>query len=216
MAKGWNAFAVIAATMVLGALCALIGLSGIGILFLLLNLLSLGAEALVLRRVRPAALRRTLDPVNSWDRVPVLGMVAGAVASAALSAYDATILQASPLPAWTFLLGVILLMSGFLVAAQSAIAKPPHGEDKYGEEAGSGHDRGSYETVRQPFMLAALLSGLSIPLFLGSGIGFIPLVLFLICLFVRTAQEDNFRFNEYEWYYDYMKEVPYRLIPFIW
>lgn len=216
MVKGWNAFAVIAVTMVLCSLGALIGGSGIGVLFLALNILSLVAEALVLRRGRPAVLRRCLDPVNSWDRIPVLGMAVGAVASAALSAYDATILHASPLPVWTFLLGVVLLMTGFLVAAQSAMAKPPHAADKYGEEEGRGHERGSYETVRQPFMLAALLGGLSIPLFLGSGIGFIPLALFLVCLFARTSQEDNFRFNEYEWYYDYMKEVPYRLIPFIW
>ncbi len=216
MVKGWNAFAVIAVTMVACALCALIGLSGIGVLFLVINLLSLGAEALVLRHTHPAVLRRSLDAVNTWDRSMVALMVLGAVASAALSAYDANVLKASPLPVWTFILGVVLMMSGFLVAGQSAMAKAPHAADKYGEEAGECHERGSYETVRHPFMLSALLGGLSIPLFLGSGLGFAPLALFLVALLVRTAREDDWRFNEYEWYYDYMKEVPYRLIPFIW
>jgi protein-S-isoprenylcysteine O-methyltransferase Ste14 len=77
-------------------------------------------------------------------------------------------------------------------------------------------ERGPYDVVRHPVMLSVLLAGISIPLFMGSGIGFIPVGVMLAAVIARVAAEDDWRFNNYEWFYDYTKEVSYRLIPFIW
>jgi protein-S-isoprenylcysteine O-methyltransferase Ste14 len=213
--KGVNAVLLFAAVLVVVSAAALF-LWPMGLLFLLINLLSAGMETLVLKFTRPVVLRRKIALENWWDRVliPVIALLALAVV--ALSVYDVASAKISILPGWTFLLGIVVLTSAHLTLIQSVKAQPPHAMDKYGEAMDVKADRGPYDIVRHPAMLAVILGALAIPLIIGSGIGFVPAGLLLIAVVARVAMEDDWRFNNYDWYYDYTKEVSFRLVPFIW
>jgi protein-S-isoprenylcysteine O-methyltransferase Ste14 len=75
---------------------------------------------------------------------------------------------------------------------------------------------GPYAIVRHPMYLGGLLMYLFSPIALGSFwaiIAFIPLpVLFIL----RLLNEEQVLVKELPGYKDYMQEVKYRLIPFVW
>lgn len=197
------------------ASAAFMGLDGL--LFVLLLLVAFVMESLVLRYSKPAVLKRSLPLVHWWERLLPPLMVVFAVATAVVSVLDILVWKVSVIFSFlTMMGGAVLLMSAVLITIQSLRAQSPHGEEKYGEVPKEGSERGPYEVVRHPMMLSVMLGGLSIPLFLGSGIGFISAALLAATVVARTAAEDEWRFNNYDWFYDYTKEVSYRLIPFIW
>ncbi len=187
-----------------------------GLYFVLINAVAVATQLVVLAFTRPHLLRRRVNGGHWWQRVLIPLMVLGAASSAFVSACDTMRWKVSSLPGWTFLLAVAFLIAAYLINAQALQAKPPHGADSYGEQAGTLHERGPYEAVRHPVMLSVLLGSLSIPLFLGSGVGFAPLAVTLLALVLYVNAEDNWRFEEYEWFFDYTIEVPYRLFPFLW
>jgi protein-S-isoprenylcysteine O-methyltransferase Ste14 len=215
-AKGINAFIVFGATLVVVSAVTLI-FWPFGLLLGIMNVGALAAEWLILRFSRPEMLKRRIPMEHWWDKlmVPLIALLI--IATAVLSVLDVLVFKLSVLPSWTFLLGIALLMAGYLIFTQAMRAHSPHAAEKYGEAPEPPKkDRGPYEVVRHPVMLAVLLAGISVPLFIGSGIGFAPVGLLIVAIVARVAAEDDWRFNNYEWFYDYTKEVSYRLIPFIW
>lgn len=214
--KGINAYFFFAAAMAAVAVGMLFLLMPWGLMMCLMIVFIFVVETLILRFSQPDVLRRRLSAENWWDRALPPLTVLFAVASAALCVIDFRIFHISLLPAWCMLLGIVLLLSAFVVLAQALKSRAPHAGEKYGEKPAEGMERGPYEVVRHPVMLAVLLGGISIPLLMGSGIGFAPVALLIAAVIARVAVEDDWRFNNYEWYYDYTKEVSYRLIPFIW
>ena len=75
---------------------------------------------------------------------------------------------------------------------------------------------GPYKIVRHPGYLGMLLGSISLPLALGSVLAFIPLLIMIILIFIRTYYEDTTLQKELTGYSEYCKKVKYRLIPFIW
>ena len=75
---------------------------------------------------------------------------------------------------------------------------------------------GPYKIVRHPGYLGMLLGSISLPLALGSLLAFIPLVIMIILIFMRTYYEDTTLQKELTGYTEYCKKVKYRLIPYIW
>jgi protein-S-isoprenylcysteine O-methyltransferase Ste14 len=213
--KGLNAFLVFAVTLVAVSVAALF-LWPWGLLLCLMSVVALIAEVLILKFTRPEILKRKIPSENWWDRILPPLIALSAIAAAGLSIYDVLSANVSRLPAWTFLPGLVLLMSCYIILTQALRAHAPHGEEKYGEKEPEDKERGPYDVIRHPVMLAVILGGISIPLFIGSGIGFIPVGVLIVSVIARVAAEDDWRFNNYEWFYDYTKEVSYRLIPFIW
>jgi protein-S-isoprenylcysteine O-methyltransferase Ste14 len=57
---------------------------------------------------------------------------------------------------------------------------------------------------------------LGTPLLLGSWYGLLLFVLFLPALFVRILLEERTLRQELPGYEDYVKQVKYRLVPYIW
>jgi protein-S-isoprenylcysteine O-methyltransferase Ste14 len=214
--KGINAYALFAATLALIALAALLTFTFWGVMMCLMIAFVLVAQTLILRFTRPSALKRTVSADHWQDRFLPPFIALCAVASAVLSLYDTAVVKVSIMPFWCILPGIVLLLVAYIIFAQAVKADAPHAAEKYGEAAPVKPERGPYDVVRYPVMLSVMLGGISIPLFMGSGIGFIPAGFLLAAAIALTAFEDEWRFNNYEWYYDYTKEVSYRLIPFIW
>jgi protein-S-isoprenylcysteine O-methyltransferase Ste14 len=77
-------------------------------------------------------------------------------------------------------------------------------------------DKGPYRLVRHPAYAGSVLASLSIPVMLGTLWAFIPSILLISAIVVRTDLEDKFLQNGLPGYQDYSKRTPYRLIPGIW
>jgi len=75
---------------------------------------------------------------------------------------------------------------------------------------------GPYRWMRHPGYSGAFLTYLATPLFLDSRWAFLPTLLIMIVLTIRTYLEDRFLQDELDGYRDYAKRVRYRLLPGIW
>jgi protein-S-isoprenylcysteine O-methyltransferase Ste14 len=75
---------------------------------------------------------------------------------------------------------------------------------------------GPYKIVRHPGYLGMFLGSISLPLSLGSVLAFIPLIIMIVLIFIRTYYEDKTLQKELTGYSEYCNEVKYKLIPFVW
>lgn len=139
-----------------------------------------------------------------------------AVVSAVVSTLDVYRFGWSPLPIVFSFIGTGIAIAAYMLAVQCLMAVPPHAEEHYGEERGTAEQYGPYSVLRHPMAVAAALMGISVPLMIGSLVGLIPVAGMIVFLVIYTNSEDNWRFANYDWYFDYMKTVAYRMIPMIW
>ena len=75
---------------------------------------------------------------------------------------------------------------------------------------------GPYHLVRHPGYAGSLVFNLTIPLVLGSLWTYLPVLLVIVLLFIRTVLEDRTLQNELPGYSEYASHVRYRLIPGLW
>lgn len=75
---------------------------------------------------------------------------------------------------------------------------------------------GMYAVVRHPGYSSVILWALSIPLLTGAIYTFIPSVVIILLIFIRTYLEDKMLKEELKGYQEYAEKVKYRLIPYIW
>lgn len=77
-------------------------------------------------------------------------------------------------------------------------------------------DTGLYGIVRHPMYGATVLLFLSIPLVLGSFIGFAVFLIYPVMLGIRIRNEEKVLTEGLDGYADYCEKVHWRLFPFIW
>lgn len=75
---------------------------------------------------------------------------------------------------------------------------------------------GPYAIVRHPMYAGALVMMVGIPLALGSWWGFVVLVLTMPVLVLRILDEEKLLTQDLPGYTEYMRQVRYRLVPFVW
>jgi len=75
---------------------------------------------------------------------------------------------------------------------------------------------GPYQYVRHPGYVGWALMWISIPLILGSSWSFVPALISIIIIVIRTHLEDSTLKKELAGYDEYSMKVKYRLIPGIW
>lgn len=75
---------------------------------------------------------------------------------------------------------------------------------------------GAYQYVRHPGYLGAIFFDLATPLILNSVWAFIPAVLTVYAIIVRTSLEDKALQNGLDGYKNYAQQVRYRLFPAVW
>ncbi|MDR2919925.1 MAG: isoprenylcysteine carboxylmethyltransferase family protein [Tannerella sp.] len=75
---------------------------------------------------------------------------------------------------------------------------------------------GIYAIVRHPGYSSIILWALSIPLLTGAIYTFIPSLVIIILIGIRTYLEDRMLKRELKGYREYSYKVKYRLIPYIW
>ena len=75
---------------------------------------------------------------------------------------------------------------------------------------------GAYQYVRHPGYLGAIIFDLATPLILNSVWAFIPAVLTVCAIVIRTSLEDKALQNGLDGYKNYAQQVRYRLFPAVW
>jgi len=166
------------------------------------------------------AVRRQLKRENAkaWDKVLVWLLSVCSMLMYVVAALDLGRLQWGLL-AWQFApLGITLyaLGSGF---NQWAMLHNPHFERLVRIQDESEHHvatTGPYQYLRHPGYLGSVLFYVGFPLILGSGLSFLPSIVCIGILIVRTYLEDRTLIKELDGYQDYTENVRYRLLPYLW
>ncbi len=125
----------------------------------------------------------------------------------------------SKMTLWLWLIGAGLHVF-FVVVITWAMAVNTHFEKTVRIQSDRHHrviESGPYRIVRHPGYIAIILGLiLATPLLLGSWWAFIPAILAMVCLIIRTILEDRTLRQELSGYEAYTKKVPYRLLPGFW
>jgi len=166
---------------------------------------------LIERRMRFPKGTKTWDKVWAVLYAPV--MIAVYVV-AGLEARD----DASSLPGAAWLLGVGIFVPGATVLMRSMVVNPFF-EKTVRIQTDHGHrviDTGPYAYVRHPGYAGFAGWVLSTPLLLASAWAFLPAVLAVVGIVIRTALEDRTLHAELSGYPQYAARVRFRLIPGVW
>ena len=116
------------------------------------------------------------------------------------------------------LFAFIFVMLGYAFASWAMLSNPFFaGTVRIQEERGHAvATAGPDQTVRHPGYSGWSLANLATPVALGSLVGLMPAVLFVLNLIIRTALEDQTLQDELDGYKEYTEQVRYRLLPGIW
>lgn len=177
---------------------------------------------LLLLKYNPGLLaeRINISPPNqkAWDKVFVLLLNVFFFAWVILMPLDAVRFHWSWMPLWLQVVGGMALVVSFVLMSltfreNSYLSPMVRVQEERGQTVIS---TGPYHLVRHPMYAGGLFMFLGTPLLLGSWYGLLLVVLFLPALFVRTVLEERTLRQELSGYEDYMKQVKYRLVPYIW
>lgn len=117
---------------------------------------------------------------------------------------------------WIVILGAVVLVVSYLLYAEVLRENAYLSRTVEIQKGQKVIDTGLYGMVRHPMYMATTLLFLSIPVVLGSFIGFVIFLLLPFLLVKRIKNEEEVLEKGLEGYTEYKKRVKYRLFPFIW
>lgn len=122
-----------------------------------------------------------------------------------------------PFPiAWT-VIGVVLMVGGQVLFALARRTNTFFSATVRIDTEGNHRvcTTGPYRLVRHPGYLGMAIAVVGFPLVMGSVWSFIPVVLSLVLLLVRTAREDRFLMDKLPGYKAYAEETTSKIFPFV-
>jgi protein-S-isoprenylcysteine O-methyltransferase Ste14 len=179
------------------------------------------ANLVYLRRVNPELIdRRTrlARGTKRWDVVWSVVFSPLVLAVYVIAGLDAGRYGWSSPPGWLWLVGLALFLAGMALFSR-AMGENPFFEKTVRIQDERGHrlvDTGPYRLVRHPGYLGFVGWILSTPLLLGSWWAFVPTLLSIAGMVVRTVLEDRTLKAELSGYAEYANRVRYRLVPGVW
>jgi protein-S-isoprenylcysteine O-methyltransferase Ste14 len=159
------------------------------------------------------------DDTKSWDKtlMPLVAIVIPII-MLAVTGLDFRFDWSPAVPLWVQIASWGVLVVGILVSTWAMIANRFF-SSVVRIQTNRGHTvvtSGPYRFVRHPGYSGGVVANLVTPVMLGSLWALIPAVLLTALTIVRTTLEDRTLREELPGYADYIDQVPYRLIPFIW
>jgi protein-S-isoprenylcysteine O-methyltransferase Ste14 len=138
--------------------------------------------------------------------------------SLVIMGFDAVRYHWSAMPLWLTIPGIFIFVPGSILGLRALAA------NKFFEwTVRIQEDRnqfvcksGPYKIMRHPGYAGLIMSLLSYPLILGSWWGFVPNIILIFIIVIRTTLEDHTLQSELPGYREYARQVKYRLIPFVW
>jgi protein-S-isoprenylcysteine O-methyltransferase Ste14 len=191
---GWIYVGIVAATLAINLVC-----------------LRLWNPELIRRRMRVSKFSKTWDKV--WAVMFGVAMIAIYVV-AVMEARD----RVSSAPGAAWLLGLAIFVPGWALAIWSMVVNPFF-EKTVRIQTEHGHrviDTGPYVYMRHPGYVGFAGWMLSTPLLLASIWAFVPALISVVLLVIRTALEDRTLHEELPGYAEYAARVRFRLIPGVW
>ncbi|NTW45239.1 MAG: isoprenylcysteine carboxylmethyltransferase family protein [Anaerolineaceae bacterium] len=180
------------------------------------------SRALAARRSPDILVERSrflqLEDAKPWDKLlsPLVGI--GSALIPLVAGLDELFNWSNAFNMTLKVISLCLILAGYVLSSYALI------ENRYFSgmvriQTDRGHhvvSTGPYGWVRHPGYAGALMSFLATPIFLDSSWAFIPAVLLIIVLVIRTNLEDKTLQKELEGYQSYASRVRFRLIPGIW
>ena len=166
---------------------------------------------LIRRRMRVSKFSKTWDKV--WAVMFGVAMIAIYVV-AVMEARD----RVPSAPGASWLLGLAIFVPGWALAIWSMVVNPFF-EKTVRIQTEHGHrviDTGPYVYMRHPGYVGFAGWMLSTPLLLASTRAFVPAIISVVLLVIRTALEDRTLHEELPGYTEYATRVRFRLIPGVW
>ncbi len=193
-----------------------------GWIYLGMNALTQALSGLVLIPRQPGMLEersKVREGTKGYDRILAPAIVIfGTLAVLITAGLDARFGWSGPIS--YILLGIgIVLMFGSQMFVLWAMASNPFFAATVRIQADRGHQivsTGPYRLVRHPGYAGSLIYNLAIPLVLGSWWTYLPVLIVIALLVIRTALEDRTLQNELPGYTKYAESVRCRLIPGLW
>ena len=179
---------------------------------------------IALTRLAPASLEARVQPAATSgqpiaDRIVTLSLALALLAWFLLIPFDVFRLRLLPaVPGGIATSGVALLAVGYglmtTALVQNAFATPVVGDQS--ERGQVLVDTGLYGHVRHPMYLGLLLFLLGLALWLESFAGVLALPLVFVPLVARILVEEKVLLKSLAGYDQYVTEVRYRVVPFLW
>ena len=192
--RGWIYVGIVGATFAINLVC-----------------LRLWNPELIRRRMRVSKFSKTWDKV--WAVMFGVAMIAIYVV-AVMEARD----RVPSAPGASWLLGLAIFVPGWALAIWSMVVNPFF-EKTVRIQTEHGHrviDTGPYVYMRHPGYVGFAGWMLSTPLLLASTRAFVPAIISVVLLVIRTALEDRTLHQELPGYAEYAARVRFRLIPGVW
>lgn len=155
---------------------------------------------------------------KSWDKVFFALVNVCFLAWLALMPLDAVRFHWSQMPVWLQVVGAILLLCSFylffLTFRENAYLSPAvRIQSERGQTVIS---TGLYHYVRHPMYATAIIFFAGTTLLLGSWYGLFLALILVVGIALRAVQEERTLQTELPGYGEYMAQVKYRLIPYVW
>ncbi|HUE99512.1 MAG TPA: isoprenylcysteine carboxylmethyltransferase family protein [Anaerolineales bacterium] len=159
-----------------------------------------------------------LQDAKSWDKIlaPILAL--GGIFILVVAGLDRLFGWTTPLPLTTKIIAIIVIILGFLLGSWALIENRFFsGVVRIQKDRGQ-HviSSGPYRYIRHPGYAGALWTYLATPLLLDSAWAFIPAILLIGVIALRTALEDKTLQEELPGYREFAQKTRYRLVPGIW
>lgn len=120
------------------------------------------------------------------------------------------------LPAWVSWAGAVLFLLSYALYAEVLRENAYLSRTVEVQENQKVIDTGLYGVVRHPMYAVTLVLFLSMPLILGSVLGFVVFLVYPLIIRKRILNEEEVLKEGLPGYTEYCEKVKYRLIPFVW
>ena len=194
---------------------------GAGWVYLSIFSIYILANYAYLRRWNPEVIEHRLrlgKGTKTWDIIWAVAFTPLFLAVFIVAGMEAGRLGGYSMPLWLWPVGLALFLAGAVLLTW-AMGVNPFFEKTVRIQTDRGHrviDTGPYRFVRHPGYVGFFGWIVSTPLLLGSWWAFLPAILSVVALIVRTILEDRTLCQELRGYAAYASRVRYRLIPGLW
>lgn len=176
--------------------------------------------SIYIARTNPAAMERRMHggpraETRPVQKVVISGAFLALLGMVAFSAYDYR-MGWSHLPVWLCVLGDVLVAAGLGLAMLVVIQNGYAAATITVETGQRVVSSGVYKFVRHPMYVGNVIMMIGIPLALGSYWGLLFVIPGVLVLVVRIRDEESMLAQELAGYAEYVREVRYRLLPYVW
>jgi len=159
-----------------------------------------------------------MEDAKPWDKILAPAMALGSIVPLIVAGLDKRYGWTDPLAFNIKIVSLIVIVLGYVLGSWALI------ENKFFSgivriQKDRGHHvvtTGPYRFIRHPGYAGSLLVYLVVPIFLDSLWAYIPIILLIGIVFLRTSLEDRTLQAELPGYKEFTHQTRYRLLPYIW